>query len=151
MEELTRAARTTRGNGGQKGAHKHELDLSVERREVKKDGGELGGLNSRGGRRGNARCGPSDERRDGEVTGAIGSNGMQGGCDEACWDVRWIFRARHWGGDCLATLHIEALKQVLGVLGLMHKYTLLRLLDLESKEVSQLSHHAHFELPAHII
>jgi hypothetical protein len=48
-------------------------------------------------------------------------------------------------------MHLELPQHVFHVLGLVHKSSVLHLLDLQPENVLQLAHHAHLELPAHLI
>jgi len=58
-------------------------------------------------------------------------------------------RGRHGGRQRLGVRHVELLEDVLRVLALVHEGAFLALLDLESGEEGEFSHHGHLELPAH--
>jgi hypothetical protein len=51
----------------------------------------------------------------------------------------------------LRVIHLERLEDVLRVLGLMYKGSLLRLLVLKPEKELQFSHHRHLELVSHIL
>jgi hypothetical protein len=53
--------------------------------------------------------------------------------------------------DGFGILHSKLLKYVLNVLSLADEGSLLKLLDLESKEILQLPHHSHLEFLYHYL
>ena len=63
--------------------------------------------------------------------------GVQSGCRR--------HRRRHW----LSISHIKLLQQVLYVLRLLHKHTILALFDLDAEKEGQLTHHQHLKLSLH--
>jgi hypothetical protein len=57
--------------------------------------------------------------------------------------------SRHWSLDRLTIIHLELLKNIIGVLLLMDESPFLQLLVLKSKEEVELFDHGHLEFPSH--